>query len=155
MEYFNFYLVPKMPHDPPCLTWSPPVQAPLYSWGMFQEEYIQQYASSTARSIPPLAWTAPQIRGQVLIVNCSKGIISTVFKMKQSKIIGCDSSPPQHRMLWVPRRTDWKQVVVMSDSWGWVHMSRLQYPPILIVTSIICQTGHRSQLSLVVLCGEK
>ena len=46
-----------------CLTWSPPVQAPLYSWGMFQEEYIQQYASSTARSIPPLAWTSAQIRG--------------------------------------------------------------------------------------------
>ena len=60
--------------------------------------------------------------------------------MKQSRIIGCVSSPPQHRMLWVPQRTDCKQVVVMSDLWGWVHMSRRQYPPILIVTSIICQT---------------
>ena len=24
------------------ITWSPPVQAPLYSWGMFQLLYIQQ-----------------------------------------------------------------------------------------------------------------
>ena len=62
-------------------TWSPPVHAPLYSWkstlsltspnlfrptrqfvnfietcGIFQVEYIQQYASKTACSIPPFAW---------------------------------------------------------------------------------------------------
>ena len=36
-------------------TWSPPEQAPLYSLGMFQVEYIQQYASNTSCSTPPLA----------------------------------------------------------------------------------------------------
>ena len=42
-------------HMWPQVTWSPPEQAPLYSFGMFHVEYIQQYASNTSCSTPPRA----------------------------------------------------------------------------------------------------